>query len=100
MIAASVALGRAVAQKSAAVGQKLFSRGLVQRGALRLIKRAFIPIDAEPVKAVDDALDEFRLVALGVSILDAQDHGATLMASKKPVEQSGARAADVQIASR
>ncbi len=98
MIAAGVALCGAVTQKRAAVRQKLSSCRLVQRGALRLIERAFIPIDAEPAKAVDDALDEFGLVALGVGILDAQDHGAALMASEEPVEESGARAAYVEIA--
>jgi hypothetical protein len=45
-------------------------------------------------------LHEFRFIALGVSILDAQDHRAALVTSEKPIKQSGTRASHVEIACR
>jgi hypothetical protein len=55
-------------------------------------------MNAEPAEPVDDALNEFGLVALGVGILDTQDHGAALVTGEQPVKQGGARAAYVEIA--
>lgn len=98
MVATSVFVGGTVAEESAAVGEAFLRGVFVEGEALGLIERAFIPIEAEPLEAVDDALDEFGLVALGVGILDAKDHGAALLAGVEPVEESGAGAADVEIA--
>jgi len=73
-------------------------RGVFVEGeALGLIEGALIPVEAEPLKSVDDALDEFGLVALGVGVFDAEDHDAALLAGVEPVEESGARAADVEV---
>ena len=68
--------------------------------ALRLKRRTFIPVDAQPSQAVENALDEFRTIAFDVRVFNAQDHGAAAAAREKPVEKRGARAAHVQIAGR
>ena len=44
--------------------------------------------------------DEFRLVALGVGVFDAEDHGAALLARKQPVKQRRSRSSDVQVSGR
>ena len=98
VISAGVFFGGAVAEEGAAVGEAFLGGVVVEGEALRLVERAFVPVEAEPLKAVDDALDEFGLVALGVGVFDAEDHGAALLAGEEPVEESGAGAADVEIA--
>ena len=59
---------------------------------------AFVPMDAEPAKAVEDRLQRFGAIALGVGVIDAQDELAAMFPGEEPVEQGGANAADVQIA--
>ena len=59
-------------------------------------ERAFVPVQAEPAQAVEDDVDGFLGVARGVGVLDAQDERAAGVAGVEPVEQGGARAADVQ----
>jgi hypothetical protein len=44
-------------------------------------------------------LNRFRRGALAVSILDAKDHFAAMVTGKKVIEQRGAGAADMEIAS-
>ena len=70
------------------------------REALRLEERALVPFDSEPLQPGEDAVDQFRAVALDIGVLDAQQHRAALVPGKKPVEQRGARAAHVEIAGR
>ncbi len=60
--------------------------------------RAFVPIEAEPAQAVEDDVHGFLRVARGVGVFDAQDERAAGVAGVKPVEQRGARAADVEVA--
>src|SRR5712664_356146 len=73
-------------------------RGPPHFGSLRLLKRPFVPVHAQPLQTIQDSLHQFRLVALRVRILDAQDHCAALAARKKPIEERRSRAPDVQIA--
>ena len=61
-------------------------------------ERAFVPVEAEPAQAVEDDVHGFLRIARGVGVLDAQDERAAGVAGVKPVEQRGARAADVQVA--
>ena len=61
-------------------------------------ERAFVPVEAEPAQAVEDDVHGFLGIARGVGVLDAQDERAAGVAGVKPVEQGGARAADVQVA--
>ena len=62
--------------------------------------RAFIPIQAEPAQAIVDRGRGFLGVAGFVRVLDAQNKRAAVMAREKPVEERGARAADVQVTGR
>ena len=61
-------------------------------------ERAFIPVEAEPAQAVEDDIYGFLGIARGVGVLDAQDERAAGMPGVKPVEQRGARTADVEVA--
>src|SRR5439155_5033852 len=54
--------------------------------------------EAKPAKPVENALDHFGRRTLDVGVLDAQHEGAAVAPCEEPVEQRGARAADVQIA--
>ena len=60
--------------------------------------RALVPIDPQPAQAIEDAGDHLGLRALDVGVFDAQDERAAVTAGIQPVEESGARAADMQVA--
>ena len=62
------------------------------------MKGSLIPVEAQPAKTLEDAVDEFRTIAIHIGVFDSQNKRATLIAREQPVEQGGARAADVQIA--
>ena len=51
-------------------------------------------------KDLEDHLHRLRRGALEIRVLDAQDELAAVMPGEEPIEESGARAADVQIAGR
>ena len=98
VIPAGIFVGRAVAKEGLAVRNAFLCGCAIQFGALRLVERSFVPIHAQPFQAIDDALDQFGLVALGVRVLDAQDHHAAVAPRKQPVKKSRAGPSDVQIA--
>lgn len=100
VIAARIPFGRAVAQESFPIREQLLRLFAIKPLSLRLVKRPFIPIHAQPLQSVDDAFDEFRLVALRIGILDPQNHRSAVLARKQPVEQSRARPSDVEIPCR
>src|SRR5882762_1984677 len=56
MVAARVALCRAVAQERRAAGEQFLARSLVKLGTLRLVKRAFVPINSKPTQAIHNSL--------------------------------------------
>ena len=58
----------------------------------------FVPVEAEPAQILEDARLRLARRALGVGVLDAQDERAVLAVREQPVEQRGARVADVQVA--
>ena len=60
--------------------------------------RPFVPVEAEPAQAVEDAVDHLLRRSLGVGVLDAQHEHAAVAAREQPVEERGARAADVEVA--
>src|SRR5207244_2961853 len=62
-------------------------------------KRAFVPIKPQPTEAVENDIDGGLSVAGGIRVFNAQDERAAGVTGVKPVEQSGARAADVEVAS-
>ena len=68
----------------------------VALGAVRLHDRPLVPVEPEPIQRVEDLRDVLLRRALAVGVLDAQHHRAALVPRRQPVEQGGARAADVQ----
>ena len=87
---------------------KFFEVALVQFRALTLQIRSeiaadvrtFVPVQAEPFKPPVNGGHRFLGVPLDIGVFDAQNEFAAVMARKQPVEQCGARTADVQISSR
>jgi hypothetical protein len=59
-----------------------------------------VPLEAEPFEAIDDGVDRGLGRALAVGILDAQPEDAAVMAGEQPVEQGGARPANMEEAGR
>ena len=68
------------------------------RGARELEDRLAVPIEAEPGQPVEDGVDGVGGRTLPVGVLDAQQELAAGVPGIEPVEQSRARAADMQIA--
>jgi hypothetical protein len=60
----------------------------------------FIPIQAKPAKAFENALRRFFGIASAIGILDAEDKGPSGFASKKPVKQSSAGTSNMEVACR
>ena len=69
-------------------------------GAVELAERFAIPVEPEPGEPVKDRLAVFGGGAGAVCILDPQEEPPAAAARKKPVEERGARAADMQRAGR
>jgi hypothetical protein len=69
--------------------------------AIRNVRAAdvwpFVPVEAEPFEVGNKLIFEAGFTAFDVGIFDAQDHGAVLLARKKPVEQSGTGVPDMQM---
>jgi hypothetical protein len=80
--------------------EQLLRRGSVEIEPLRLVERAFVPVEAEPTHPIKNAFDHSLGGALEVGVFDAQDEGATGVASKEPVEERGAGTPHVQVAGR
>jgi hypothetical protein len=57
--------------------------------------RAFIGRDTQPVQAIEDFLLSACYKTLLVGVFDAQDKIAAMLAGEHPVEERGARSADV-----
>ena len=69
-------------------------------GASELIDRLVVPFDAEPFQSIENGLDGRIGRAFAIGILNPQQHLAAALARIEPVEQRGARAADVEEAGR
>jgi len=80
-----------------AFGEDCFSRLAVEVKALGLLV-LFVPCEAQPVESLKDGLDASLSVALDISVIQAQDEGAVIVAGKEPIEDEGARSAHVQVA--
>jgi hypothetical protein len=72
--------------------------GVKSREAVGLLV-LFVPSEVEPAQAVEDGIDGGFGVAGDVGVVDAQDHGAAVVAGVEPVEDIGPRAPNVQKAS-
>jgi hypothetical protein len=54
-----------------------------------------IPAQIEPAEAFEDGLQRRFGVPFDIGIVDAQNHGATVVAGIEPVENESTRAPDV-----
>ena len=93
-------LGARVAAVGVAHGQELLGHFAVPGGARELVDRFAVPIDAEPSQPVEDGVDGSLRRAFAVGVLDPQQHFPAAAAGVKPVEQRGARPADMQESGR
>ncbi len=88
--------------------EELLDRRLVTRKPLRLVVgpvRAadlgpFVPIDPQPLQAVEDRRQGFLDVPLLVGIVDPQDELAAVPPGKEPAEQSRADPTNMEVARR
>ena len=88
--------GRRIAFIGVAAFQQLAGDLRMARRAGELMNDLAIPIEAKPRHAIEDRIDR-RLGGTGaIGIFDPQQELAAVMARKQPVEQRGARAADMQ----
>src|SRR6185503_3745159 len=98
-------LGRAEARVGRTALDELLDRGAIALHALRLAigpegaahVGALVPLDPEPAQALQDRALVLRPRALAVGVLDAQHEAPSAPARVGPVEQGGARPADVQV---
>src|SRR5581483_7651380 len=60
-------------------------------------RRTFVPIKTEPAQAVENSVDHIRRGSFDVGVFDAEDEHAAMAPREQPVEQRGARAADVEV---
>ena len=88
--------GAGIAVIGTAGGQQRLGHLAVARRARELVDRVAVPLDAEPGEPVEDGGDRRLGRALAVGVLDPQQHLAAAPAGIEPVEQRGARSADMQ----
>ena len=62
--------------------------------------RPFVPIEAEPVQAVQNRRERFVDVPLRIGVVDPQNELPALPFGEQPIEQRRPHAADVQVAGR
>src|SRR5207248_3393079 len=68
--------------------------------ARKLVDRLAVPIDAKPSQPIENGVDRRLRGTLAIGILDPEQHLSATPACVKPIEQSGARPADMQEAGR
>ena len=91
---------RAVAGVGATGGLELRERRGVVGAARRLHDDVAVPVETEPAQVVEDPGGELGAAAGGVRVLDAQQETPGATARQQPVEERGARVAEVQFAGR
>ena len=93
-------VGRAVAAVGPAGGEQAARHGGMALPALGLAHDLAVPREAEPGKPVEDRRKRLGRGAPGVGILQPKQERAAMVARVEPVEEGGARAAQVQHAGR
>ena len=71
----------------------------MQVQALRLLV-FFVPAEVEPLQSFEDGIHRGLGIAFDVGVVEAEDHGAAVVAGIEPVENKRAGAADVKKAGR
>ena len=80
-------LGRHVTGEGVAGGDHAVHRRPMQVGPGMLEHRLAVPVEAEPLQAVEDHLDAVGRGAFPIGVLDAQEELSSLMPGIEPVEQ-------------
>ena len=70
---------------------------VIQRVALGLAERTFIPLETEPAEIVEDHLFRFARRARDIGVFDAKNEFALVALREKPVEDRCARTADMEM---
>mgnify|MGYP003574932526 CR=1 FL=1 len=63
-------------------------------------ERAFIPFEAEPAQAIENDIDGFLGIARSVGVLNPENEGSAGVFGVKPIEQGGARPANMEVTGR
>src|SRR5262245_3260666 len=99
--------GRVVAlflRSEVAIGPTFFEQFVGRRrvllGVIGLEVWPLVVIEAQPLQTFEDSPNHLFTGALDVGVFDAEDEFAAGLAGEQPVEQRGARPADVQISGR
>src|SRR5262249_28265497 len=74
--------------------------GLKVRSVRPADLRTFVPLESEPPHAVEDPFHHFVRRSLDVGVCEAQHEHAAVAAGEEPVEERGARTADMQVTGR
>ena len=80
------------------VGVDVHALGLAVGAVVAADLGALVPVQPEPAQRVEQHEIGVLGVALGVGVLDAEDESAAVVAGEGPVEERGARHADMGIA--
>src|SRR5208337_1554650 len=90
---------RGVSGGKVAVRQALLKDGIgdlaVQGQAFGLLV-FFVPPEVEPAQTIEDGVDRGIGIALDVCVIEAEDHGSSVMTGVEPVEDEGTGTANVQ----
>ena len=93
-------LRRGVAAIGLAAGEQLLGDLAVAGGAAELVDDVAVPIELEPIQAIEDRRNRRLGRALAVGVLDPQQHLAAGLFGIEPVEQRGTGTPDVEEAGR
>src|SRR6202044_111981 len=97
IIPARVSRRLAVASVTCPARQSPLRRSPIHFPALRLKERPLVPFNPQPLQRHQYSVHQLGLVALHVRVFHAQQQSPALVFREKPVEQSSAGSADVQI---
>ena len=83
---------------------QLFNNFLVNVTALRLTGRlvwatdlhTFVPVQTQPTEGIQDHVERFFAVALGIGVFNAEDELSTGVTSVGPVKESGTHQTNVR----
>src|SRR5271156_1367170 len=100
IISTRIRCSLAVARVARPARQNSFRRSPIHFPALRLKKWTLVPLNPQPLQGHQDSVHQLRLIALHVRVFHAQQQSPALVFREKPVEQSSARSAYMQISRR
>jgi hypothetical protein len=93
-------LRRGVTVVGLAAGQQLLRDLAVACGAAELVDDVAVPIELQPLQAIENGGNGGFSRALAVGVLDPEQHLAAGLPGVEPVEQRGSGASDVEEAGR